>query len=109
MLDVKAWISKVSTALEKWTLGCVNSPNLKFEWKSGSVTSNSSGLINLSTAFEISTNNAVGITVNCATAGYKVSGITAWNGYWYGILSPYNSASVSPNTTVRLIASWYHS
>ena len=98
----------LSHILNRWTLGCVNSPNLKYEWKSGSVTSNSSGLINLSSAFGISTSNASGITVSCSTPNYKISGITAWNGYYYGILSPYNSASVSANTTVSVVVAWHH-
>ena len=78
-----------------------------FQWKSGNVTSNPSGLINLSSAFGIDYNNAAGITVNCVTSNYKVSGVTAWNGAWYGILSQFNSAAVVPNTTVNLIVSWF--
>lgn len=74
------------------------------QWKSGPVTSNQSGLINI---FGLSTNDASGIVVNCVTPGYKVSGVTAWNGNWYGILSPYNSASGSANKTVSIIASWF--
>lgn len=78
-----------------------------FQWKSGNVTSNPSGLINLSSAFGIDYNNAAGITVNCVTSNYKVSGVTAWNGAWYGILSQFNSAAVVPNTTVNLVVSWF--
>ena len=78
-----------------------------FQWKSGNVTSNPSGLINLSSAFGIDYNNAAGIVVNCVTSAYKVSGVTAWDGAWYGILSSYNSAAVVPNKTVNLVVSWF--
>ena len=78
-----------------------------YQWKSANVTSNSSGLINLTNAFGITTSNASGIVANCTTPNYKVSGITIWNSYWYGILSPFNSASPSANTTVNLIVSWF--
>ena len=116
MFDLKKWIAKVTEAVRLFSSGIVFGQNAQgdgtsYVWqlKVKSCTSNSSGLINLHDNFGISASNAAGITVNCSTSGYKVSGITLWNNMWYAILSPFNSATPSANTTVTLVVSYFRS
>ena len=116
MLDIKKLLANMLEKIRLFSTGIVfgqnpNGTGTNFIWqlKTGQVTSNSSGLINLNDWFGITASNASGITVLCSTSNYKVSGITLWNNTWYAILSPYNSATPSANTTVSLIVSYFRS
>lgn len=84
-------------------------PSMKLEFKVLAVTSNSSGLINL-TDHGVDPDNAAGITVSCSTSNYKLSNPVLWSNYnYYTVLTPWNSATPAANKAIRMVITWYHS
>ena len=111
-LDVKAWIDKVTTALQdlltRKYIVFNNSYGLTMEMVNRTVTSNSSGLINL-TDLGILSSNASGITVVCTTSNYRVSNPILWsNSNYYVTLFNWNNATVVANKQVGIIVTWFH-
>lgn len=112
-LDLKAWIDKVTTALQdlltrKYITFNGNSA-LKMEMVNQSVTSNASGLINISN-LGVDMNNASGIQVVCTTSNYRVSNPILWsNNDYYVTLFNWNNATTVANKQVGIILTWFHS
>ena len=112
-LDLKAWIDKVTTSLQdlltRKYLTFNGSSGLKMEMVNRSVTSNSSGLINISD-LGVDMNNASGIQVACTTSNYRVSNPILWsNNNYYVTLFGWNNATAVANKQVSIILTWFHS
>ena len=87
---------------------CVNG-KVMLERIIDNVTSNDSGLINL-TSLGINPSNAFGITLICTTSNYKFSNPILWsNGDYYTVLTAWNNATPVVRKQVRMIVTWYHS
>ena len=73
------------------------------------VTSNSSGLINL-TDLGASSSNCSVLTVMCTTSNYRVSTPILWSNYnYYVTLFNWNNATPVANKQVSIIATWFES
>ena len=80
----------------------------RMTFKAVNVSSNSSGLINL-TDQGVNSSNAYGVSLACTTSNYKLSNPILWsNGNYYTVLTAWNSASPAVNTSVRIILTWFY-
>lgn len=111
MLDVKKWVSKVSASLNdllnrKYVI-YDGAYGLKMKMVARTVTSNSSGLINISD-FGASSSNCSGLQVMCTTSNYRVSNPILWSNFnYYVTLFNWNNATPVTNKSVSLIVTWF--
>ena len=111
MLSVKEWLAKINAAIQdllsrKYVV-YDGAYGLKMKMVTRTVTSNSSGLINI-TDLGASSSNCSGLQVMCTTSNYRVSNPILWNNFnYYVALYAWNSAAVQANKTVSLIATWF--
>ena len=73
----------------------------------GKLTSNSSGLINLSDK-GMSSSNCNGISLMCTTSNYSFSNAILWsNSMYYTVLTAWTSATPVSDKTVNGIITWF--
>lgn len=80
----------------------------RMTFKVVSVTSNSSGLINLSD-HGVNTSNSYGVSLICTTSNYRLSNPILWsNGNYYTVLTAWNNVTPVANTRIGMIITWFY-
>ena len=96
-----------STGTSKNVISTQSANGMNLKYYVGSVTSNGSGLINL-TDLGANSSNCSGLQVVCTTTNYVCSNPVLWsNGSYYTVLYPWNGATPQTNKTVNVIVTWF--
>lgn len=108
-LDLKELISKVADFIKtkRYAITYYRNSHVEMVMVVQSVTSNSSGLINI-TSLGVNSNNSYGMQAVCTTSNYRFSNPILWsNGTYYVTLFAWNGSTPIANTQVGMILTWF--
>ena len=111
MLDVKALLTKILDAINglqsKKFVTYNGGTEMKLYMVARTVSSNSSGLINI-TDLGANSSNCSGLQVMCTTSNYRVSNPILWSNFnYYVTLFNWNNSTVVANKSVNIIVTWF--
>ena len=108
-LNLKKLLAKIlqKIATTKYAVCNQTTNGVNYKFYTGTVASNSSGLINL-TALGAHSSNCSGLQAVCTTSNYVCSNPILWsNGDYYVTLYPWNGATPQANKSISIIVSWF--
>ena len=84
----------------------IQASEYRYKYITGAITSNSSGLLNLTSELGVPI-TAKGVIICSLESNLKCSTPILWNSYYYAVLNDYNSATPKSNTSIQVGVGWY--